>query len=181
MNARTSSGIAAIWREGEVRETSVIPRAAQLHLHTLGEVTLHALAEGLLTSKNFPPAEWRKPQENYLDQCRVAWVLGELAQQHDGLHALVLRDATFSEFCDVQIGLQTGMEIANQAGRQALGITDPENQRLLERSRMVCTGRLYIPIGSYDDLTGPGMQLLLEEPAPRILDIPAQTTAPAAA
>jgi len=163
MNARTSSGIAAIWRNGEVRDSSIIPVAKQEQLRLLGDTTLMAAAAALLASHDFPGPEWRDPRQNYLDNNCVAYNLGRLAANYNGLTALVLRDASEAEFSDIGIGLQTALHTADEAGRRLLNIGGPQDRGLLELSRSVAMGRLYIPCGQHDQLDGEGMHRLLAD------------------
>jgi hypothetical protein len=180
MNGRTTSGIAAIWRSGEVRESSVIPLDKQSELKRLGDTVITAATAGLLAAHNFPEPEWRDPRQEYLTNNCVAYHLGQLAAQYDGLTALVLRDATEADFGDIGIGLQTAVQAADESGRRLLDIASPHDRGMLELSRSIAAGRLYIPCGQRDQLDGEGMRRLLAD-APVMLSAPVQLQAEFAA
>jgi hypothetical protein len=188
MGTRTSDGILAIWRGGEVRAASVLPLATQKALMLLGVAGVHALASGIFEARNFEHhPEWRHPTENYLANSRLAWRLGEVSTRCPGLCVLVYRNAGDGEIYDMQAGLQVGFNELVAVGRSFAGIANPREEEIRDRARALSMGQLYTPVAGFDTITDYALAELTADPAPDVgatihtLPGQAQTLPPAAA
>ena len=184
MSERTSSGIVAIWRAGEVRNTSALPLATQERLQLLGSASVRALAAGIFEAANFNArAEWHHPHDNYLADSRLAWTLGVISAQCPSLNLGVLayRNASDRNVFNMQAGLRVGFSHVVAEGRELAGVEHPERDGLREHARTVAMGQLHTPVPGWDVMTPEALHELLRDPPLPQNGLVVAYTAPSAA